>query len=71
MTTQKLGVDELVRMNPGVSRKELRESMEMLERLRESGVQPRRFRISMPYTGRRVCIDEDARREAMTARLPR
>jgi len=66
-----IDMNELLKKNPRVSAEKLAASMKMLDQLRELGVTSCGFRLRIPYTGHRASIDESARIDAMTARLPR
>lgn len=53
---ERIDLAELLKNNPQVDSQKLSESMELLEELRGSGVQGRRYELVPPFGGRRVQV---------------
>lgn len=59
---------EILARNPQIDPKRLEESREMLQRLREMGVQRKGYDLAPPFGGRRASVQDDVRPDPRVVR---
>jgi len=68
---KKIELAEIIEKNPQVDPKQLRESMELLEELRNRGVSGRGYQLVPPFSGRRVQTLDSSSEDPRTVHLNR
>lgn len=57
---KKIELSDIIKNNPHIDQKRLSESMEALEKLRNSGVSGRRYELVPPQGGRRAHVADNS-----------
>ncbi len=68
---QTVDLEEIIRNNPHVDPRQLRESMELLEELRKRGVSERGYQLVPPFSGKRVQVVDNSSEDPRTVHLNR
>lgn len=68
---KRIDLDEIVEKNPHVDPEKLRESMELLEELRNRGVYERGYQLVPPFSGRRIQVIDNSAEDPRTVHLKR
>ncbi len=66
---ERIDLAEIVKKNPHIDPKQLRESMELLEELRSRGVSERGYQLVPPFSGRRVQVIDNSAEDPRTVHL--
>jgi hypothetical protein len=68
---EKIDLAEIIKNNPQVDPRQLRESMELLEELRDRGVSERGYQLVPPFSGKRVQVVDNSSEDPRTVHLNR
>jgi hypothetical protein len=68
---KRIDLTDIIKKNPRVDPKQLRESMELLEELRNRGVSERGYQLVPPFSGKRVHVVDSSSEDPRTVHLNR
>jgi len=67
---RKMTLKEIIKKNPNIDEKKLKESMDLSDELRKHGVTPRGYGLASPF-GSRKAVVVDTKEEKRTSHLTR
>jgi len=67
---ERLNIKQIIKENPRIDARKLKEGMELLEELRRAGLPRPRYRLAPPFERRRITLTRDILNDPRTIHLP-
>lgn len=65
----KINLNKILKNNPRIRRKDLKKYNSLAEELRKMGIEPRDYQLILPFSRRRIMIDEIEKPDPRTINL--